>query len=185
MAATTSTSVSTVCFHRPWLRMKSRPMNTPMASALRALQPPGERGDQQAQDDRRHEQQQVDQPVEEEVQPVGDGAEEGVEVVGQPVEEGLAPLADRNLDAGDPFRNRIHRSPSRPPGAIHENGGHLVEGRRLSFSPGSRRSASERSLDRSGRIAAVEGGDAVEPRRRPHPDWPSASRWRPCWRRRP
>ena len=33
-AATTSTSVCTVCFHRPWLMMKSRPRNTPMASTF-------------------------------------------------------------------------------------------------------------------------------------------------------
>ena len=33
-AATTSTSVCTVCFHRPWLMMKSRPRRTPSASAF-------------------------------------------------------------------------------------------------------------------------------------------------------
>ena len=32
VAPTTSTSVCTVSFHRPWLMMKTRPMNTPSAS---------------------------------------------------------------------------------------------------------------------------------------------------------
>ena len=96
-AATTSTSVSTVCFHRPWLMMKSRPMKHADGERAGALQIPGEQRDQRDQQHRRQQEQRVDQPVEEEVQAVGEAAEEGVEIVGQEVEERLAPGADRDF----------------------------------------------------------------------------------------
>ena len=101
----------TVCFQRFWLMMKSSPRKTPMASGLRALQAPGEQREISARQHRRHQQQDVDQPVEQEIQAVGEGPEDGVEIVGEEAEERLSPGAYRDLVLDQEFRNRIHLTP--------------------------------------------------------------------------
>ena len=117
-AATTSTSVCTVCFQRFWLMMKIRPRNTPMASgrercssqAMTAMISASSTGGTSKQD--------VDQPVEQEIQAIREGPEDGVEIVGKEAEERLAPGAYRDLVIDHELRNRIHLTPLRPGAAL-------------------------------------------------------------------